>query len=233
MNIREWLDHYFWIGVDRIFLIDNGSGDESVALARGHPHSNRIDLIELPERYQQIAHYRNAMHVFNIRKRVDWLMVADLDEFWFFRHARKFKIVLRQYSVVDLVYTNWTMFGSGGFDRHSSSLRCDIVTKRPKIAAHAYSKWLVRTSAMNCDHQFDIHKVWDIDARRVISDNVELQLNHYPIQSREYFAKIKMTRGDAFKAANDQVRDWAYFDRYDAPCVIPDTGLRDLLARDP
>jgi hypothetical protein len=44
-------------------------------------------------------------------------------------------------------------------------------------------------------------------------------------QSREYFAKVKMTRGDVIKALNDDVRDWAYFEKYDSPCTEVDERL--------
>jgi hypothetical protein len=33
--------------------------------------------------------------------------------------------------------------------------------------------------------------------------------------SKEYFDKVKKTRGDVFKALHENVRDDAYFNRYD------------------
>jgi len=63
----------------------------------------------------------------------------------------------------------------------------------------------------------------------VISDNVELQLNHYVIQSREYFEKVKMVRGDASRAENDGIRDWGYFEARDVACTATDTTLKDLV----
>lgn len=230
MNIREWLDHYFWIGADRIFLIDNGSTDDSVALARAHPRSRDIEIIELPEPHQQNRHYWTALKSLGVRAKVDWLMMADLDEFWFLKAGRDIKRVFGQYQHVDLIYTNWAVFGSGGFDRHPESLRRDLIIRRPKLAAHENSKWIVRTAALKADEVVYNHKVRDIDSRRVISDNVELQLNHYVTQSREYFEAVKMTRGDVSKMESDAVRDWAYFDRYDAACSVEDTLLRDLIA---
>ena len=43
-----------------------------------------------------------------------------------------------------------------------------------------------------------------------------LQLNHYPLQSWEYFSKVKMTRGDVSSVAMDSVRDAGYYARGNA-----------------
>ena len=42
-----------------------------------------------------------------------------------------------------------------------------------------------------------------------------LHLNHYAIQSWEWFEKVKCTRGDAHNMKTDKIRDRAYFDAYD------------------
>jgi len=228
MNIREWLDHYFWIGADRIFLIDNGSDDNSVELVRSHPLSDRVDLLLRPEPHRQGHHYREAYDLLKIRERVEWLIIADIDEFWFRKDGGSIKELLSRYHVVDLVYTNWSVFGSNGFDHHPASLRRDLTMRRPKLAAHENTKWICRTSALRAE-QIYTHKIRDIDSRRVISDNVELQLNHYVIQSREYFEKVKMVRGDASRAENDGIRDWGYFEARDVACTATDTTLKDLV----
>ena len=57
-----------------------------------------------------------------------------------------------------------------------------------------------------------------------------LQLNHYPIQSWEYFERVKMRRGAADVAISENVRDKAYFEKYDFR-EVEDTALRDFVAR--
>lgn len=228
MNVTEWLDHYFWAGAEHIFLIDNGSDDGSVDLVNAHPMRDRIDLMVRPEPHKQGYHYREAYDLLEIASRVEWLMMADLDEFWFHKSDGDIKIALPLYAHVDLVYTNWTVFGSSGLDRHPQSIRRAFLKARPKLAAHENSKWLCRTSVLKAE-QIYTHKIRDIDSRRVISDNIELQINHYIIQSREYFERVKMTRGDASRAENDGARNWDYFNRQDAACTATDTVLMDLL----
>ena len=46
-------------------------------------------------------------------------------------------------------------------------------------------------------------------------DNNGLQLNHYRIQSKEYFEKVKMVRGDVSSGRWEHVRTWDYFEEHD------------------
>jgi hypothetical protein len=45
-----------------------------------------------------------------------------------------------------------------------------------------------------------------------------LHLNHYPIQSYEWFMRVKSVRGSAATAKNDNVRTASYFRDFDAVC---------------
>lgn len=75
----------------------------------------------------------------------------------------------------------------------------------------------------------EIHKIVGADSARTVSDNEGFSLFHYPIQSLEFFQKVKMTRGDANSARTDHVRDMEYFRSYDAPCNQIDRTLADLI----
>lgn len=50
-----------------------------------------------------------------------------------------------------------------------------------------------------------------------------LQLNHYPLQSWEYFCRVKMTRGDVSAPSLDHFRDGHYYNRYHEAAL----GARD------
>ena len=42
-----------------------------------------------------------------------------------------------------------------------------------------------------------------------------LAMNHYQIQSEEFFRECKMTRGDALDQKSENIRDMSYFDKHD------------------
>jgi|GEM_PF-6832569 len=53
-----------------------------------------------------------------------------------------------------------------------------------------------------------------------------LHLNHYPIQSKEWFLSVKCTRGSADSKEHEHARDLRYFEEYDQNCnVLSDTEL--------
>lgn len=232
LNLSEWLDHYFWIGVDIIFLIDNGSTDNSVKIAKGHKESDRIFLIRLPERHKQKEQYRSAFEYFNIKKRCEWLMIADLDEFWFEKSGKKLTDLLEEYDGIDVIYANWTVFGSSNKRDHPKNLRNELLLRRPRLGGHRSTKWICRLSALRHADQLHVHKIHRVDSSKTISDNVNLQINHYVTQSEYYFEKVKMSRGDVLNEQNDKIRDWSYFENYNRPCTIRETLLRDLIRRE-
>ena len=81
--LREWIEHYRWQAVDKIFLIDNGSTDDPDRILRDHIDSGFIEYFcdrSLTGRRSITGRY-SARRI--IRRKVEWLVIADLDEFWF------------------------------------------------------------------------------------------------------------------------------------------------------
>ncbi|MFT6451875.1 MAG: glycosyltransferase involved in cell wall biosynthesis [Halocynthiibacter sp.] len=227
MNIEEWLSHYEWLGVDQIYLIDNGSTDDSVARAQPWIDKGFVRLVIRPKRYKQVRHYRYICKHFDIWSQVEWLMVADLDEFWFCKDGARLPDALDEYDNFDVIYANWTMFGSSGLVVHPNGIRENFAHRSAELFGHNETKWIARCSAAPHARMFGIHKVFGGESARTISDNRRFQLNHYPIQSEEYFRKVKMERGSPTTPSQNRFRDMAYFERYDAPCTEVETLLAD------
>lgn len=230
MNLEEWIEHYLWQGADRVWLIDNGSDDGSLAIAGRKSWGGRVATISLPEPHRQQAHYWTAFNRFGIREKCEWLLVADLDEFWFCKDGRQIGERLTGFDECDVIYCNWTMFGSSGLQNHPDSLRAGLRFRWDELGGHHWTKYICRTEVVRSSKALGIHKIFGACSSRTITDNMHFQLNHYPIQSREYFAKVKMTRGDVGSVSSDHIRDWAYFEKYDAPSVVPDNLLADQVA---
>lgn len=230
MNLDEWIEHYLWMGATTIYLIDNGSTDDTVAKARAWEKTGRVKLVEYPARHRQRQHYWRAFKQFRIAGTCRWLLIADLDEFWFCPAGDRLVDALSEFYNYDVIYSNWVMFGSGGLIDHPKSLREGLTLRRAGVAGHDQTKYICRTRVLTRQSTLDIHRVSGADSSRTISDTRRFQLNHYPIQSLEFFRAVKMTRGAADNAQSDTVRDMAYFHRYDEGCDEPDRQLADLVA---
>ncbi|NBE06143.1 glycosyltransferase family 2 protein [Paragemmobacter ruber] len=229
ISIDEWIEHYLWVGAHMIYLIDNGSTDDTLQKARQWEKGGRVRVIELPEKYKQTQHYWTAIKHFKIKQNCDWLLVADLDEYWFCPSGDSIPDALREFSNFDVIYSNWVMFGSGGFVEQPESVRMSFVLRKPGVNWHINTKYMCRTSVLKRQSSVGIHKVKGADSSRTVSDITRFQLNHYPIQSLSFFTSVKMTRGDAATPRHEHVRDMEYFRRYDEGCTEVDRKLADLV----
>lgn len=230
-NIDEWIEHYLWQGAGRIVLIDNGSTDDSFAIAQRWTELAPVEVVSLTEKWKQCEHYWTAIRQFRLRETCEWLLVADLDEFWFRKDGGKLSDILDSYEKTDVVYANWTNFGSNGLVEHPESLRQSLTLRAPDLSTHFITKWLCRSAALKKQKNIEIHKIAGVCSSRTISDNLRLQINHYPIQSVEYFQDVKMVRGDVNTPRNEMVRDMAYFEKLDAPCIVEELLLSDMVAK--
>jgi hypothetical protein len=235
-TIDEWVSHYLQVGASKIYLIDNGSTDDTVAKAKAWVDKGFVDLIERPRPHRQLFHYWDAIRTFSIRKNCEWLLIADLDEFWFCPDGQSLPEKLKIFNNFSVIYANWALFGSSGLLRQPESVRRAFLNRDPKLYNNAETKYIVRTSAIKRRTQIQIHKFRGADSARTLSDNENFALFHYRIQSREYFDRVKKLRGDALFSAEDfnfhNVRDDMYFKEFDSRCTLVDRRLADLVEQD-
>ena len=229
--LREWLDHYRWQGVDKVFLIDNGSSDNPLSILQNEIHSGFVEFFSRTAPHRQDSHYQDVFKCAKIRLKVEWLIMADLDEYWFSPLGDLKKAIAAIESNFDLVYANWVLFGSSGHVKQPPSVREGFVHRWQELGGHPSTKWVCRTCRIRSRKNISMHKVGGIDSRRVISDNVAFHLNHYPIMSREYFQNVKMTRGSADNKIFDSLRTIDYFEAYDKPATIKETLLADMVRK--
>ena len=238
--LKEWIDHYVKEGVDHFFLTDNGSDDGYIDVLDEYIKAGTVSLNINPERHQQVKHLNFFI---NHVKEYDWAIVVDLDEFLY---ARKNFSNIKQYlsslhAAVKQVYIPWKMFGSNGHVNQTENIihcflrrnaydgrtlingKCITRTKHlGRIGihqSHTNANGLIITSDGNVKQNNDHNFVYTSEETLKKSS---LHLNHYAIQSWEFFSKIKMTRGDASSLTTDHIRDKSYFDAYDNNIVLDD-----------
>lgn len=226
--IEEWIRHYMKQGVDHFYMIDNGSTDDWESCISGFP----VTVYTNTEKYKQVEHYNYFLG--KVKKNSEWVMVVDLDEFMYAR--KEFNTIPEYLYTVDKdigqINVKWKIFGSNGYIKQPYSI-IESFTKRlnydKKIDTSFNNiKSICRTVNLI---QFGIHSHKqngkntpnNIDSEYQL-DMCPLHLNHYAIQSLDWFTKVKMTRGDADAFNNNNVRNKQYFDKYDVNDVL-DTEL--------
>ena len=223
MNLKVWLDHYLWQGVDHFYLIDNDSNDNPHIILEPYIQKGLVTLHKFPQQHLQIQHYIRLWQLENLSKKTKWLIMADLDEFWFSPNS-KLSSIINEYENYDVIYSNWLMFGSDGLTNHPSDIRTAITHRENNI--HINTKWICKPIKIRLTDFY--HHFFKNDSKykkKVVNDKIHL--NHYSIQSKEYFEKVKIARGDVLEKHNS--RDWNYFNNYDKHKTYEDNLLRDMI----
>jgi len=233
MNMNEWINHYLWMGVEHFYMIDNGSTDDSVEIMK--KFGDKITIVNLPEPYQQGKHYQDTFNNY-INGNTTWLIISDMDEFWYCLNSTIATQLGNLPSSINYIKSHWRMFGSEGLQNHPPDIRTAIVHRKAELDKD--TKYIFKLaelaspqSPQSTPHKIQLHELGDENNMNLYNDtNSIFRLNHYPIQSWEFFSKIKMTRGDATTILpSNNSRDENYFTRYDANTDFLDEDLKNMV----
>lgn len=225
MNMKVWVDHYLWMGVDHLFLIDNGSDDNSREILQPYIDKGVVSVFFMPEKWKQVENYR---HVFehHIKKKSKWVIVADMDEFWYVKNST-IRRELPKFEQYDVILSNWRMFGTDGHVEHPRDIRTAITHRKQELDQN--TKYIFQSGKIKTE-QVWIHYPLGLVKKQINASNIFI-LNHYPLQSEEFFQKIKMKRGSANTSKHENVRDDEYFQKYNLNTTFLDTDLKEMVER--
>jgi len=234
MNLKVWLEHYLWQGIDHFYLIDNGSTDNPLNILQYYIDKGLITYYFLPEKHKQCDHYRYVFDNERLKTKTRWLAVCDLDEF-FYGVDKKLKTKIQSLDpYFDYILCNWQMFGSDSNIQHPQDIRTSI-THCSKELWKIETKYIFKTNILKKSNQIWVHWLENIEylnSKRIRVANNLIKLNHYPIQSIEYSTKVKMTRGDVANHKVENIRDMDYFKKYDFNEICDET-LKNLVLNQP
>jgi glycosyltransferase involved in cell wall biosynthesis len=242
----EWIAHYLKQGVDKIFLIDNGSDDNYQLILQPYIDSKKVYLEINPVKHKQKELYN--LYFREKVERYEWILICDLDEFVY---ARKGFSTIKEYlrslnPQVAQVVIPWKLFGSNGLKMQPESIiksfnkrqNCDKIEGVQMIVNewntnYTFAKSIVRTKFLK---NFNVH-IHDVTNPLYISSDSRsdsthpnnmytkisesiledscLHMNHYMIQSHDWFMRVKATRGDSAMPETETYRDERYFHNLD------------------
>jgi hypothetical protein len=219
--MREWLNHHVNQGVEHFYLINNGSTDNWEPEIEGFP----VTVVHDDTKHKQVELY-NKYFLDKVKCKSYYVMVIDLDEFVYSHDERKnLAKVIRDDPETDVFCVKWKMFGSNGHITQPESIISGF-TKRNKhqniILNFNNSKTICKT---NCLKSFEVHihnYTKNIKKKDFPEKDTEeslkvskIHLNHYAIQSKNWFDEVKAKRGAADNSASEFVRNNEYFNLYD------------------
>ena len=220
MGLREWLEHYKWQGVDRILLLNNNSTDDWRSKIQGF--ESFVDIVDVAKNHAQTEHYNTVGMPWLLKNGIDVVGVIDIDEYVYCDNGKSIKGTLERLFTDDTlgkVQLTWRIFGSSGANKQPPSIRKGFTWRKrddPTLNMKCFSRVRDLLSLQIHDHE---------TRGTSVRDPPGIYLNHYVIQSREFFKKVKMRRGDGQHTDANSMRNWNYFAKKDFR-EVEDTELK-------
>jgi FkbM family methyltransferase len=235
MNLKIWLDHYLWQGVEHFYLIDNDSNDKPLDILQEYIDKGVVTYYFKPEKYQQVEHYRNVFDIERLKEKTRWLCICDLDEF-FFGTEKKLVSAIYEFDGYDVIYTNSFFYGNDNLIHQPIDIRTSIVHRTNDMING--NKYIFKPKCITDSSEIWIH--WLVHSgsiqKKILStetfNNTKIRLNHYIVQSLEYWQNIKMKRGDVNNIQSENVRNMDIFYSYGKEAIIKDDTLKQIIEND-
>lgn len=154
--IREWIDHHLEVGVDHLYLIDNGSTDNYMDILDPYIQSRKVTLVIDPHRtqtkgadvlvfdaeknqfvleFQKNTHTQvvlsNKHYLKTIKQSAKWVMFIDQDEYMFSTRDTLKNVLRSVDESVTNIFVPWQIFGSSGHVQQPDSIRKSFTLRKP------------------------------------------------------------------------------------------------------
>lgn len=205
--MKEWIEHYLYHGIEHIYLINDFSTDHFLEVLKPFIDKKVVTLYNC-EINQKWVGMQDAKYNHFFQKhlcKTTWFGIFDLDEFLYSPLEVDIKHILKQYENESQLQINWVHFGSSNFEKQPESVVSNFIHRGeynskkngPNGRYNSY-KSIIKTDG---NIQLGIHSHFynHNNSSKNISfqeEDTPLLINHYAIQSKEYWQNIKMTRGD-------------------------------------
>ncbi len=220
---EEWIEWHRRKGVEKFYIYDNESTDETKAVLAPYVESGLVEYRYWPGRKMQLAAYDDCFERHRLETR--WLAVIDLDEFIVPIKDRTIPDFLHRMEQFAVVEVNWLVYGSSGARRREPGGVMERFRKHslPEHRLNTHVKSIADPRRV-CT-MVGCHEAARISGRAADSHGVPLtkgfgdrkpqqdviRINHYAIKSYEEFL-AKRARG---RARVNTLRDYSYFEQYD------------------
>jgi len=245
-NLKEWILHYKHHGVDHIYLVNDFSDDDYLPVIQPFIDEGFVTLFQndIREKYVGRQVDLNNKYFLPVCNETQWIAQIDLDEFIYSPKCIDLKEVFKKYENYGTVISNWVWFNSNDFLKQPKG----IVKNFIKRAEFGERVWMTHRShaAINGQEEPEWFNLWapksiantkfnvkSFNIHNITTDgpsinlsfvgkpnDPEILINHYQIQSREFWEKVKMTRGALNNWYASNARGWHTFYSLDVGDII-------------
>lgn len=228
--LKEWLDYHILVGVEKFYLYDNESTDDTTEILKPYIKRGIVDYTYWPGKAQQGPAYIDALNKHSDETK--YMAIIDLDEFIVPVNHKTVPEYLKTLpkNFAELVI-GWIQYGSSGHKTKPDGLVMENFKK------HALKSWGVKSIVnprLVCDVRVHVHDVagFIIDENgkklgRIIQEenrNIttnKIRINHYVTKSFDEYT-ARMNQGSATNQKSTEYRSIEKFKWYDRNEVYDD-----------
>jgi hypothetical protein len=210
--LQEWIEHYLFHGAQHIYLVNDQSTDNYLPILQPYIDKNIVTLMHTQEPIyegRQRVIYDTFFLPLLHQKVMKWLFICDLDEFLWSAHFVDITHVLKMLENLAQIQIDSDLFGSNGLEKQPKYIIPHFIRRAPYpedikktrnfkyiINSHFAFRTLGVHTAYFQDEQYHSGKYFQRIDYSTDKEKPWFVLNHYVFQSKDYWTKIKMTRGD-------------------------------------
>ena len=197
--LEEWILHYLFRGVEHFYLVNDNSNDDYKSIINKYSHYITLydnDIITKAVGRQPLIYEKYFRQILDKSK---WFAILDLDEFLYSPIEINLLSIIEKYNEFSQIRINWLHFGSSEHLYQPQSVvegflkRAIIDDTKPYFSYKTIFKGGALISFDVHSHNTNGNETY----LRYNEDNIpELVINHYCIQSQDFYLNIKGTRGD-------------------------------------
>jgi len=216
--LDEWIRHYRRRGVDHLYLVNDFSTDNYTDILDRYPGYITLfqnDIVTHDIHRQPLIYEKYFRPLLGTSR---WFAILDLDEFLYSPTNMPFANVLFKYRECSQIRVDWLHFGSNGHVTQPASVVDGFTRRAPYDTTKPYYSY--KTLFQGKDLLvFEVHAHRVRGLTRIIhySMSAELVINHYNLQSLNFYMTVKATRGDVnnWLDHHGTKRSRHLFDQYD------------------
>lgn len=116
--IKEWVEHYLYLGFDRIFIGDNNNSDDESLLEVLKDFINSGRVVVLDCRGITVPFQREFYNMFSNLAEYKWALYCDIDEFLELNAFDNIKEFLETKLQENFVFFRWVSYGNNGIEKY-------------------------------------------------------------------------------------------------------------------